>query len=1177
MDGKNIDLGTFSWDISALETQLINNRKLLEGFNSTLAKNKAIIKEHSKEIRDAAKVMELGAAMQDELNQQMQEGTISEDDYVEAMAAVNKSLAAVREETARMIKEQNELMKANLDTERSVKQLNSENRNLMSLLEAGRTEADQSATAYKDLNKELNALKLEAKNLGAQMVQLEREGKGSGEEYERLRAEWEAVSAKANQLNDDFKRLDKAVGDNQRSVGDYKDQIKSAFAEITSGLFAMSKGDVAGGFESVKNGFAGVKESAGSLFTFLKANPLALILGGIAYFVADMWQYNESVREANKTVEQLANSSGDLTNQLRMQGTAISETFIDKSFEEAILETDNLMKDFKISAEEAWGSYVEGMALGGAKNSEFGDSIREYGQLFAQNGYSAKEFLAILNTGIDLQMYNDKLPDAIKEAGIALSEQTKATRDALVNAFGATFADDILIRIQQGKTSIADALTEISEKAEDANLNQQQLAQLTADVFKGAGEDAGGALAIFEAINSAQQIMKGNLTEVQKATIDLANTNLELEQAKERAYSSEPVRAFQKDVEIYWKKAQIFIYDILDDVVGAFRDSISGYRLAYMNIADIIKDIPKGFAAVFNGVKADLSAVAMMAVTAGAAIKNALSFNVDAAKANIASLQKQITSFSSKASAAMDKVSVSVANINTKNVTKINAQTKAAAQAQAADDEAAKAGGGKVTGATGDARAKADAEAAKASKAAASQRVRDAEQASKERERILEQEAKRALEIERQRADNMVDLAMSELAEYIRLNADKYKNDKTLLQSKLKDQLAYFDEVKRQQLEINELERQSKEHAIQQKIDEIEKKKALNENDKNEIQNFKNDISILNADYKNKELELEAQTAEKKKEINKNYEDAIIEQQQLQRAVAFQQKMIDLEAEGASEYGIRQAQLDNDIQLELDKFWEKNELLREADLENYEIEAEITLARKEIEAEMQLTDDENEKLRLQNQLDQLTVIQSRYAENQKQIDKAVNDAKLQALQGALGTAKGLFKENTLAYKAMAVAEATISTYLSATKALAEVPYPMNYVVMGVNIAAGLAQVAKIVSTKGYSGGGYTGDGGKYEPAGIVHRGEVVWSQEDVAAVGGAAVANAMRPSYRGYATGGIVGSQMPAVQRSISAVPQSLILDENGLSLIADAIYAGSQAGIGDMADNTAIREGGSF
>lgn len=57
---------------------------------------------------------------------------------------------------------------------------------------------------------------------------------------------------------------------------------------------------------------------------------------------------------------------------------------------------------------------------------------------------------------------------------------------------------------------------------------------------------------------------------------------------------------------------------------------------------------------------------------------------------------------------------------------------------------------------------------------------------------------------------------------------------------------------------------------------------------------------------------------------------------------------------------------------------------------------------------------------------------------------------------------------------------------------------------------------------GFSGGGYTGSGGKYQPAGIVHRGEVVWSQADVKAVGGPKVANAMRPTA-GYANGGIVG------------------------------------------------------
>lgn len=54
----------------------------------------------------------------------------------------------------------------------------------------------------------------------------------------------------------------------------------------------------------------------------------------------------------------------------------------------------------------------------------------------------------------------------------------------------------------------------------------------------------------------------------------------------------------------------------------------------------------------------------------------------------------------------------------------------------------------------------------------------------------------------------------------------------------------------------------------------------------------------------------------------------------------------------------------------------------------------------------------------------------------------------------------------------------------------------------------------------FDGGGYTGDGAKNEPAGIVHKGEVVFSQDDVKRFGGARNVDRMR---RGYADGGIVG------------------------------------------------------
>ncbi len=63
---------------------------------------------------------------------------------------------------------------------------------------------------------------------------------------------------------------------------------------------------------------------------------------------------------------------------------------------------------------------------------------------------------------------------------------------------------------------------------------------------------------------------------------------------------------------------------------------------------------------------------------------------------------------------------------------------------------------------------------------------------------------------------------------------------------------------------------------------------------------------------------------------------------------------------------------------------------------------------------------------------------------------------------------------------------------------------------------------------GYSSGGYTGNGAVNEPAGVVHKGEVVWSQADVARAGGVGIVEAMRQGLRGYADGGPVGGGAPS-------------------------------------------------
>ncbi|WP_159913019.1 phage tail tape measure protein [Pantoea sp. 18069] len=66
----------------------------------------------------------------------------------------------------------------------------------------------------------------------------------------------------------------------------------------------------------------------------------------------------------------------------------------------------------------------------------------------------------------------------------------------------------------------------------------------------------------------------------------------------------------------------------------------------------------------------------------------------------------------------------------------------------------------------------------------------------------------------------------------------------------------------------------------------------------------------------------------------------------------------------------------------------------------------------------------------------------------------------------------------------------------------------------------------------FSWGGFTGPGGKYEPGGLVHKGEGVLSQEDMRALGGPTAFETLRRSLRnGFSSGGVVGAT-PAISRA---------------------------------------------
>ncbi|MFA3138544.1 tape measure protein [Acinetobacter pittii] len=174
-------------------------------------------------------------------------------------------------------------------------------------------------------------------------------------------------------------------------------------------------------------------------------------------------------------------------------------------------------------------------------------------------------------------------------------------------------------------------------------------------------------------------------------------------------------------------------------------------------------------------------------------------------------------------------------------------------------------------------------------------------------------------------------------------------------------------------------------------------------------------------------------------------------------------------------------------------------------------------------------DFENQKTAIiQAAHEQRNQIYSDYAQNVKDVEDKYQQDRLNAqialggqMMGSVTSMFGsMFGEQSKAYKLMfaadkayAIAAAGIAIQQNIAAA-SKVGFPYNLPLIAGAVAQGASIIANIraIKDQGFADGGYTGSGGKYEAAGIVHKGEVVWSQEDIRRWGGVGLVENMRKS-----------------------------------------------------------------
>ncbi|MBK5213362.1 MAG: phage tail tape measure protein [Flavobacteriaceae bacterium] len=493
------------------------------------------------------------------------------------------------------------------------------------------------STALQDLEKRLSgaanaADPLEKGVIAFQTELAENKLRRYKEQLTEVGFELDDVAKVATATSTDVRKLGEEVDLSEKQVKDFTSSFKDLFEGLQSGNLVQ----ISDGFKGIANNIGTMTRSA---LAFI-ATPLGATLAALAVvglIATDFVRYNEAARETNTIISQMTQLEGEAVSQMRVRAKVMEEVF-GQDLKDTLEIAKNNVQAFGISYEEAMDNIGDALVHGASANDEYIDSMREYPRMFANAGFNMEEFQKIVDAGFDLGMYSDKLPDAIKELDLSLKEQTKSSRAALENAFGKKFTDELFQNIKNGSITTKEALQQISTETDRVGVNSQQASQLTADLFRGAGEDAGGYFEILNAVNGVLGDQEVALTSVEIAVKKVFDTTKEYAAAQKAALDSNTYVTFAQEMEIFWLKIKTWYYEA---IVWA-QDWFNATTRFFVQMIAAALEIPTQLKNVFTNIGEDVGLLILTFVSAGDIIKNALSGNWDAAREGFANFKKDL-------------------------------------------------------------------------------------------------------------------------------------------------------------------------------------------------------------------------------------------------------------------------------------------------------------------------------------------------------------------------------------------------------------------------------------------------------------------------------------------------------------------------------------------------------
>ncbi len=363
----------------------------------------------------------------------------SQDDVEKLTRKITSLEDAIKKNKQEMKKSNEELAKAGTSRRKLAVDIAKEQQ----MLAKARRERTQNIKVIKAEDKSLNALMAATnKMVASRNKQNLATAKG--------RKEFAKLTTQINKNNIALKKYDEQISRNQRNVGNYPTTMQ----KVQAGFGKMS-------------------------------GAIGIAIGTIAALNAALQHTFELSKIVGK-VGKLFDVTGLQAEEMAARVSALS-TALETDYKEVLVSANAVSKEFGISGSEALDLIEEGFKKGSNNSGQFLDILKEYPVFFKKAGLSAEEAFAVINQQVTAGVYSDKGIDAIKEADLALRENTKTARAAL-SVLDEGVQAQIKQEVAAGNTFKAMQL--ISTEMKTAGLTASETGAIMADVFKGAGEDS---------------------------------------------------------------------------------------------------------------------------------------------------------------------------------------------------------------------------------------------------------------------------------------------------------------------------------------------------------------------------------------------------------------------------------------------------------------------------------------------------------------------------------------------------------------------------------------------------------------------------------------------------------------------------------------------------------------